>query len=312
MPTHPGDGFATTKDFPPPIPPGQKPVADTAGLFSPGPPCLHYVEAGRQGPALVLLHGLSDTLDPYRKLLPILGQSAKVYALDLRGHGLSQRAASYSMADYVDDVARFITQHCTAPTLIAGHSMGALVAIRLAVTRPDLVSAIFLEDPPLYRTTIEDFNETLFYAYFTQLHRAVGAYRQSEQGLEDFAADMAQWPYGRGNTMIEVLGQQGVMSRARQLHCLDERTIEWLLSGRLLRDAPSATLLPQVRCPVHLVAGAVMQGGALFASEVKRFNRQVPQAHCTLLEDVGHNIHHENPRAYLRVIKPFLAAATTS
>jgi pimeloyl-ACP methyl ester carboxylesterase len=45
---------------------------------------IHYAEALGDGDALVLLHGITDSLDTYEPLLPELSQWAHVYALDLR------------------------------------------------------------------------------------------------------------------------------------------------------------------------------------------------------------------------------------
>lgn len=274
--------------------------------FTTASPRLRYIGAGEGPIPIVLVHGLSDTLDSYRTVLTSLSRHQQVYALDLRGHGRSARAASYRMDAYVADLQAFIEERVGAPALLAGHSMGALVGLRLAAQRPDLLRGLLLEDPPLYRTTVQAFGETLFFSYFTHLHREICAHRARGESVEDFADRIAAWPYGRGRTMGEVLGRQGVLLRAGQLDQLDECTLEHLLQGRLLEDTTSADLLPQVQCPIHLLAGAVLLGGALFASEIRRFQGQMPSAGSTVLDDVGHNIHHEAPRSYLRAMQDFL------
>ncbi len=48
---------------------------------------LSYVEMGDSGPAVVLLHGLTDSLDAYLPVAAGLCSQARVFALDLRGHG---------------------------------------------------------------------------------------------------------------------------------------------------------------------------------------------------------------------------------
>ena len=269
-------------------------------------PSLRYIRAGSGRPPILLLHGLSDTLDSYRAVLPALARQRSAYAIDLRGHGFSARSDAYRMGDYVGDLEAFVNDQIGEPVLLAGHSMGALIGLRLAARRPDMVRGMLLEDPPLYRTTVKAFGETLFFSYFTHLRREIGAHRARGDSVEAFAGRMAAWPYGRGRTMGEALGRKGVLLRAGQLDRLDQNTLDHLLEGRLLEDTSSADLLPQIRCPLYLLAGAVLQGGALFGSEIRRFREQMPDAGCTTLEDVGHNIHHEAPRAYLRAVQDFL------
>lgn len=282
----------------------------TTGHYTDTRPRLHYVTAGDgPQPPLVLLHGLSDSLDSYLGLVPALARHRRVFALDWRGHGRSDRAARYRIADYTADLSLFLRQTVAAPAVVAGHSMGALVAVRATVAGA-AVQGLLLEDPPLYRTDPAAFSETLFYAYFVQLRRALAAHRASGQGVEALARQMGDWTYGRGRSMRQALGQKGLLLRADQLDRLDEKTLDALIEGKSLEGPTAAELLPQLACPVHLVAGAVALGGALFRSEIDRFADQTPNASVATLEQAGHNIHHEHPRAYLDEIRSLLRRVT--
>ncbi len=61
--------------------------------------------------------------------------------LECRGHGGSDAGdvALFSIARFADDIAEFIAARRLAPLVVGGISMGAAIAMRLAVTRPDLV-----------------------------------------------------------------------------------------------------------------------------------------------------------------------------
>jgi pimeloyl-ACP methyl ester carboxylesterase len=101
-------------------------------------------------PPALLLHGLGVGGSVFqafaRRLLPHLA----VVAPDLRGHGQSDAPPSgYSPTDYALDVAELIDDRLAPPVPVVGHSLGALVGLKLAELRPDLVRWLVLLDPPL-------------------------------------------------------------------------------------------------------------------------------------------------------------------
>ncbi|GFP94197.1 pheophytinase chloroplastic [Phtheirospermum japonicum] len=52
---------------------------------------IRYQYSGSSGPALVLVHGFGANSDHWRKNLPVLAQSHRVYAIDLIGYGYSDK-----------------------------------------------------------------------------------------------------------------------------------------------------------------------------------------------------------------------------
>ncbi|WP_280382038.1 alpha/beta fold hydrolase [Nocardia wallacei] len=70
----------------------------------------------------------------------------RLVAPDQRGHGRHGRADSYASDDFVADAAALIEDLALAPAVVFGHSHGGITAYRLAARRPDLVSALIIED----------------------------------------------------------------------------------------------------------------------------------------------------------------------
>lgn len=107
---------------------------------------LHYAEQGpATGTPMILLHGYSDSWFSYSLVLSALSRDRRVYALDLRGHGNSDRPASgYAMRDLADDVIAFMDAKAIARATIVGHSMGGFVAQQVALAAPRRVSALVL------------------------------------------------------------------------------------------------------------------------------------------------------------------------
>jgi pimeloyl-ACP methyl ester carboxylesterase len=93
------------------------------------------------------LHGLARGWQSFLPLIPTLALRWQVYALDQRGHGKSERANSYFAIDYVPDIVGFLRHEIRRPTVLYGHSLGAMVAAAVAAEAIDLVRAIILEDP---------------------------------------------------------------------------------------------------------------------------------------------------------------------
>ena len=100
---------------------------------------------GETGPALVFQHGLCGGSGQISEVMQGLG-SQRWQGLECRGHGMSPLGDTVSIACFADDVAAMI-EAIGAPVVLGGISMGAAIATRLAVTRPDLVRALILVRP---------------------------------------------------------------------------------------------------------------------------------------------------------------------
>lgn len=103
---------------------------------------LHHDESG-EGPPAVLLHGLGNDGTTWSPV----GLPFRRHALDLRGHGRSDRTPAYSFELMAEDVIEALELLDLAAPLIIGHSMGAIVATLVAAERPDLVGGLVLEEP---------------------------------------------------------------------------------------------------------------------------------------------------------------------
>lgn len=112
---------------------------------------LFYTEAGT-GRNVMLLHGWTCDSNDWIGQLPLFESKYRVVAPDLRGHGRSEvmPSGAYRPADYVADIETLIaTRYPGEKFVIVGHSMGGQIAARLALKRPDLVSAVVSVDGAL-------------------------------------------------------------------------------------------------------------------------------------------------------------------
>jgi pimeloyl-ACP methyl ester carboxylesterase len=104
---------------------------------------IFYAERGA-GPPLVCVHGAGGSHRHWGGLLAALAPHARVLAVDLPGHGRSTPAGAISIPAYAEALGAFVDALGLERPLLAGHSMGAAVALELAVARPGRVGGLAL------------------------------------------------------------------------------------------------------------------------------------------------------------------------
>ncbi len=100
---------------------------------------------GDDGPALVFQHGLCGDARQVAEAMAGLAPQ-RWTSLECPGHGASDARLHPSLSGFAEDVAAHI-ETLPGPVVLGGISMGAAIACRLAVTRPDLVRALVLVRP---------------------------------------------------------------------------------------------------------------------------------------------------------------------
>jgi pimeloyl-ACP methyl ester carboxylesterase len=107
---------------------------------------LPYVEQGdASGVPVVMLHGATDSWRSFEPVLPHLPDDIRAVAITLRGHGdASKPESGYGIEDLADDAIALLEELELEPAVIVGHSMGTMVAERIALERPDRVLGLVL------------------------------------------------------------------------------------------------------------------------------------------------------------------------
>ena len=93
------------------------------------------------GPPLVLIHGVGLQAQAWDEMTSDLCAAFTVYAIDMPGHGHSPLDGAATLDDFVARVDDFVTA-LGSPVRVAGHSMGAMIALEIAARHPDKVLGV--------------------------------------------------------------------------------------------------------------------------------------------------------------------------
>jgi 3-oxoadipate enol-lactonase len=103
---------------------------------------LNYASDG-QGPPLLFIHGLGGSLEDWQPQVAHFTKEYRVIALDLRGHGRSDKpAGGYSMQLFASDIAALIKSLRLGPVHVVGISLGGGIAFQLAIDSPEWVRSL--------------------------------------------------------------------------------------------------------------------------------------------------------------------------
>ena len=98
---------------------------------------LHYVAAGTSGSPVLLVHGFPETWWAFRKLIPLLAASHRVFAVDLRGFGDSgNEPGEYDSATSAEDLHLLIRQLDAGPVHLTGQDISGATVFRLDYKPP--------------------------------------------------------------------------------------------------------------------------------------------------------------------------------
>jgi pimeloyl-ACP methyl ester carboxylesterase len=107
---------------------------------------LHLVEAGREGPVVLLAHGFPELAYSWRHQLPALAAAGyRVVAPDQRGYGRSSRPEAiedYDIHHLVGDLVGVLDELEADQAVVVGHDWGSMVASHMALLHPERVRGL--------------------------------------------------------------------------------------------------------------------------------------------------------------------------
>ncbi len=262
-----------------------------------------WLERPGHGNTLVLLHGITNNAGTYAALMADIDSNCHIYALDFRGHGDSFKPDSlYDTDAYADDVRHFIRTKVNGPVLLAGHSLGALVATQVASTTPELVTRLFLEDGPFYFVgNMGETYNTLFTALLNTARALQAGTLTAAQCFDMMAAAPDAWT---GKPGIEMSSETYIRFRIESLRKLKPKALADALMDSLSWDADA--IISQIQCPVTLLNGVESLGSVITAAETERVASLLTDCQVLVQNNVGHLVHEHQPAVWLEAINRWI------
>jgi pimeloyl-ACP methyl ester carboxylesterase len=135
---------------------------------------------GGSGLPLVLVHGLGGAASNWIELAPELARDNRVLAVDLPGHGGSAPLPALPNLDpFADRLGLLLEREGAHPAVLVGHSLGCLVALRLAMRSPQLVRGLVLISAAGIGSTSRRARYALALSSLIQPGRLIAPYRET-------------------------------------------------------------------------------------------------------------------------------------
>lgn len=249
---------------------------------------LAYAEQGRRdGPAVIMLHGYTDSHRSFDLLRPHVPEGWRVIAVTARGHGQSDKPAEgYDAADMASDVAALLDALSIERAVIVGHSMGATVALQFAADYPQRAAGLVL---------IGAFASFRGNDGVAQLRNAVVAFQEHVD--PEFVLAFQE------STFAEMIPQRFLDTVINEsLRC---PAFVWraALDGQLRAAVINAALRTQA--PALLIRGE--QDAFVPASDQLKLRDALPSARLFSMRGVGHAPHWERPAETSALIQGFVS-----
>lgn len=265
---------------------------------------LAYIDMGRAaGPAVVLIHGYTDSARDWVPLLPYLSKDLRLILVDIRGHGKSSKPeCCYGRLDFAFDVKLLLDGLHIDHAAIVGHSLGSIIAQTFAEFWPQRTSRVVLISSTggVRPGTTKKPPEFDFAASIHQLQEPIEAnspfmiaWWDSPTPVDpDFIRrereDAAAIPL---RVWLAVLDQGLAVSAGG------------LAGASGYYDIQST--LPRLKAPTLLIWGS--KDPIMEPSMRKSLRDGLPHAQVKIFEGLGHNPFWEQPEAVANVLNAFLA-----
>ena len=255
------------------------------------------------GPALLLLHGTAAATHSWRALMPLLARRFTVVAPDLPGHGFTTpppSPAGLSLPGMAALLGELLRSLGVSPALVAGHSAGAAVLVRMALDgriAPRAVVGLNAALLPIGREHS---------AFFTGAAKMLAGLPFVPRTFAWLASDcgVAERLLRDTGSRIEPRGVElyaRLLRRPGHLRAALGMMANWDLRP-LLRD------LPRLRAPLVLVVGEADR--TIPPADAARVRAVVPAAQVVRLPSLGHLAHEERPEAVAAVLARWAVAET--
>jgi pimeloyl-ACP methyl ester carboxylesterase len=258
---------------------------------------LAYIDTGNpSGPAVVLIHGYTDSARDWVPVLPYLSKRFRLILVDIRGHGKSSKPeCCYSRLDFAYDIKLLLDALAIRQADVVGHSLGSIIAQTFAEYWPErtdrvvLISSTGGRPPGLTEPPQFDFAAEI---------------RKLKDPIDPDSPFMIAWWSSPTPVNPDFIRRQRQDSAAIPLNVWLAVLDQALPTATIYADLQST--LPRLKAPTLLIWGS--KDPIMDEPMRKTLRDALPGAQVKVFEGFGHNPFWEDPPAVAGVINKFLGA----
>ncbi|MCS7276103.1 MAG: 2-succinyl-6-hydroxy-2,4-cyclohexadiene-1-carboxylate synthase [Dehalococcoidia bacterium] len=255
-----------------------------------------YVEERGEGPAVLLLHGFTGSVETW---LPFLSrwQGFRTVAVDLLGHGRSDAPADpsrYAFPRCVSDLVALLDALGIGRVAVVGYSLGGRLALHLALALGERLWALVLESAspgivdPRQRAARVRRDDSL-------------AEQLLQEGLEAFVRLWEAQPLFASQSRLPATVRERL--RRQRLSHSPVGLAAALRGMSVGRQEPLWRRLSEVRAPTLVIVGALDER---YCDIGRRMAASLPRGELAVVPGAGHTVHLERPRRFASIVRDFL------
>lgn len=251
---------------------------------------LNYKVSGT-GPPLIILHGFLGSLDNWQTHARSLSDMATVYIVDARNHGRSPHYPEHNYALMAEDLNAFMDEHGLTKASLLGHSMGGKAVMEFANRYPEKIEKLIVADisPRQYNWNYDSVFEALHNVKLDQVTNR----NDAEEMLREVMKE---------DSMVQFL--------LKSLDRNPDGTYQWKMNLEVLYNNFDEVIKGiELKGTYHFPTLVIRGGNSKYVLEddIAQYKQHFTELEIVTLDNAGHWLHAEAPKAFLEAVRNFLA-----
>ncbi len=250
---------------------------------------IHYAKEGNGHP-LIILHGLGNNSQSWKKQLNSLKEYYTVIAWDAPGYGNSSdpKEELKHFSQFADILKEFVDQLGYKSIYLLGHSMGSAIALDFAHRYPDIVDKLIIADPTRGAAG---------------LSKEENRKRLQERLDSIDHLDPSELANQRVRNLLSPNASEEVIKEAERIMS-QVRPPGYRSVSYSLGNLDQMNILPTLSVPTLVICGEVDKVTPV--SEAEIFHQSIPNSKLEIIPDTGHLCYQEDPETFNEKVIRFL------
>ena len=244
-----------------------------------------------EGVPLLILHGYFGMSDNWKSLGNKFAEGFQTHLIDQRNHGRSFHSTNFNYDCLADDLFRYVIHHNLKKIVLLGHSMGGKTAMLFAVKYPKFVDKLIVADisPRYYQPHHNEILKALNSVNFTNQNTR----KLVDQKIAELIPDTGVRSFLLKNVYWK---EKGILGYRFNLKSLTDNNIE------VGKELPLNT---SFKGKVLFISAG--DSGYINNEDLFLIKAHFPNSSVTIMSDVGHWLHAENPNLFYKLVINFIS-----